>query len=335
MKAKLLNYICDPYTKSDLTLVDPVCNAAGDIMEGVLVADSGQRYPIREGIPLFKEQDEIARTVDSFGDEWNHFNFDNFKINWLTHTVRNTFGGLEFFKGKVVVDAGAGSGMQSLWMSQAGAEYVIALELSHSVFGVMRKNLAEVENVDIVQCSIDQPPLKDNVIQGMVICHNVIMHTPSVEKTAHALWRLVAKGGEFVFNCYPKNDKGVIRKIRLGLYTLLRGFLSKRSFTFILNYARIMSMFRLIPILGILLEKSFFMVRGDVPKGPDYFKRAYKSGVLNTYDCYGSHKYQHLKTDNEIKNLVAELQPDSSKVKNMETYFLRPQPIGCALRLIK
>ncbi len=75
------------------------------------------------------------------------------------------------------------------------------------------------------------------------------------------------------------------------------------------------------------------MVRGDVPQGPCFLSRCYKAGVLNTFDCYGSHAYQHLKTDDEIRMLISELQPDLKKVLNLETYFLRPQPIGIALRL--
>lgn len=42
-------------------------------------------------------------------------------------------------------------------------------------------------------------------------------------------------------------------------------------------------------------------------------RRCYVAGVLNTFDCYGSHSYQHLKTNEEIKQLVFELQPDSGK----------------------
>jgi len=71
----------------------------------------------------------------------------------------------------------------------------------------------------------------------------VIQHTPSVEKTAHALYALTAPGGEFVFNCY-------------GL-------------------------------------------------------------------------------DDEIRELVNTLQPDITKILNMDKYFLRPAPIGCALRIFR
>lgn len=78
------------------------------------------------------------------------------------------------------------------------------MELSNAVDGVIKRNLAGLTNVDGIQCSIDRPALKGGSIEGIVICHNVIQHTPSVEKTAKALWSLVGKNGEFVFNCYIK-----------------------------------------------------------------------------------------------------------------------------------
>ena len=336
MNIRLLEFLCDPLDKSELTLTDAAWDADGRVISGLLVSQAGRRYPIRDGIPRFiAADDSLGNSVASFGDEWNHFNFDDFKVNWLTHTVANTFGRVAAFEKKVVVDCGAGSGMQSRWIADAGARHVIALELSHSVDDVMQRNLRGVANVDIVQCSIDQPPIKSNSIDGIVICHNVIQHTSSVERTAHALWELVGPGGEFAFNCYPKNDRGLIRKLRLAWYSLLRAVLSRLSFGSLLVYARILSVLRLIPILGWFLEKSGFMVRGDVPPGPAWVERAYKSGVLNTYDCYGSHSFQHLKTDEEIRALVAELQPDSRRVLNADRYFQRPQPIGIALRLLR
>jgi ubiquinone/menaquinone biosynthesis C-methylase UbiE len=334
MNPDLLRYLCDPVDKSPLTLVDGRKDLSGKIEEGVLVSAAGRCYPIHHRVPRFLSEEDEQAAVESFGDEWNYFNFDDFKLNWLTHTVKNTFGSADVFRGKVVVDAGAGSGMQTKWISEAGAARVIALELSHSIDGVMRDNLRDVANVDVIQCSIDRPPIRDGAIDA-VICHNVIQHTMSVEETARALWRIVGPKGEFVFNCYPKNDLGFLRKIRWGIYSGLRARLSTRSFRIRLAYAKLVALLRFIPVLGVALEKMLVVVRGDVPKGPNYLRRCYKSAVLNTFDWYGAHRYQHHKRDEEIRALVTELQPDSAKVLNLGRYFERPQPIGIALRLVK
>jgi SAM-dependent methyltransferase len=334
MTPALLDYLCDPKDRSVLKLVDPIRDPAGSIQSGRLVSASGHEYPIRDGVPRFVPADARATSVKSFGDEWNELNFDQFRLNWLEHTVRNTFGSTDAFRGKVIVDAGAGSGMQSRWMAEAGAARVIALELSHSVDGVIPRNLAGAKNVDVVQCSIDEPPIKDGCIDGIVICHNVIQHTPSVEHTAGALWRLVRPGGELVFNCYLRNDFNLLRKLRFAMYRGLRGVLSRRSFGFLLWYARTMSALRFVPGLGFALERANFMVLGHVPPGPRYLRRRYRAGVLNTFDWFGSHAFQHHKSRDEIRRLVETLQPDPGKVSNLDTYLRLPAPPpGCAIRI--
>ncbi len=195
----LLNYICEPVTKAPLKLENPVFDKDGNIQRGDLVTPSGKKYPIINGIPRFVDFD-FAKTVQSFGNEWNHFNFIDHKINWLAHTVANTFGSTEAFQGKLIVDAGGGSGSQTKWFAEYGARHVILMDLSHSVDDVVLRNLVGLKNIDVIQCSIDAPPIKNESIDGIVYCHNVIQHTPSVEKTAHALYALTAPSGEFVFN---------------------------------------------------------------------------------------------------------------------------------------
>jgi len=343
MNPKLLEILCDPISKEPLRLKDEILDCDGCVSEGFLVTSSGQLYPIRNGIPRFLPEAALSRSVESFGDEWNFFNFTKFKIHWLAHTVKNTFGSVDAFKSKFIVDAGGGSGAQTLWMLEAGAEHVVMLELSDSVDDVVQRNLkpSGYRNYDVIQCSIDAPPLKPGSIEGIVYCHNVIQHTPSVEKTARALFDLVAPGGEFIFNCYPLNDQGVLRWIRFHLiYRPIRHILSRMPFSVILAYARTMGLLRQVPGLGVILEKSSLCIQGDVPrvKSENYLthlKRQYRATALNTFDGFGSHSFQHHKSDAEIRALIAELQPNPEKIMNTDKYFSRPAPIGCALRIFR
>ena len=339
----LLSILCDPVTRGPLTLCDAEYDASGNIWSGRLINAEGRVYPVRAGIPRFvgDESGELAESVRSFGDEWNHFNFKRHKIQWLDHTVANTFGSVDSFRDKVVVDAGAGSGSQSAWMLEAGARHVILLELSHAVDGVISRNLKEggCSNYDIIQCSIDAPPIADASIDGIVICHNVIQHTPDVKKTAEALFRIVAPGGEFVFNCYPKNDAGFLRSLRFRLVHVgFRSIMRRAPFSVTLAYARLMGALRLVPLLGYGIEKAGLCVQGEVRdrvKGTAKLKARYRATALNTFDAFGSHTYQHYLSDDQIRTMVRELQPASEKVLNLDRYFLRPPPIGCAIRVGK
>jgi SAM-dependent methyltransferase len=337
----LLPLLVDPRTGGKLVLEDAVCEGE-TIVAGRLVAEDGTAYPVVRGIPRFLPPG-LAASVTSFGDEWNYFNFTDFKLQWLSHTVRNTFGSTEAFRDKVVVDAGGGSGAQSLWILESGAKHVIMLELSHSVDDVVQRNIdsRRWRNFDLIQCSIDAPPLARPSIDGIVMCHNVIQHTPSVERTARALFDLVKPGGEFVFNCYGKNDVGVLRWIRWHLvYLPLRAVLRRMPFRVIVAYARVMACLNLIPGLGLMLNKLLLCAQGDVPviSGEGFLgrcKRRFKACSLNTMDAFGSHAFQHHKTDGEIQVLVRDLQPDLGKVRNYDDYFRRPQPIGIALRVFR
>lgn len=218
---------------------------------------------------------------------------------------------------------------------------MIMMDLSHSVDDVVKRNLAGLTNVDVIQCSIDAPPLRDQSIDGIVYCHNVIQHTPSVEKTAHALFGLVAPGGEFVFTCYGLNDETPIRWVRWHLvYKPLRAVLSRMPFGVIMFYARLMALLNLVPVVGSILRMSMLCVQGDVPLlvGETTWarmKRRFKNTALNTFDWYGSHQYQHHRTDEEMRVLTRALQPDASKVRNTGNYFRRPAAIGSALRIYR
>ncbi|MEO8035328.1 MAG: class I SAM-dependent methyltransferase [Acidobacteriota bacterium] len=341
MNLSLVDQLCDPETGAPLSLQDAMLGEHGRIESGRLVAASGRSYAIRHGIPRFVDAAPgLADTVTSFGDQWNHFNFVNFHTHWLQHTVRNTFGSVDAFRDKVIVDAGSGSGAQTLWMLQSGARHVIALELSHSVDGVIQRNLraSGYENWDVIQCSIDAPPLRQQSVD-LVMCHNVIQHTPSVERTAHALFALVAPGGEFVFNCYPKNDEGLLRWARVHLlYAPLRAVLSRCPFRVNLAYATVMAGLHLIPGLGSLLEKAGFCSEGEVLTADGAapgLRRRFQATRLNTFDRFGSHTYQHLKSDDELRHLLVGLQPDATRILNVDSYFSRPAPIGCALRVVR
>lgn len=60
----------------------------------------------------------------------------------------------------------------------------------------MPRNLVGVKNVDVIQRTIDVPPLRDQSIDGTDYRHDNIQYTSSLEKAGHAPYPLAALGGE-------------------------------------------------------------------------------------------------------------------------------------------
>ncbi|MBI1327639.1 MAG: methyltransferase domain-containing protein [Alphaproteobacteria bacterium] len=330
MKQAILNLLCLPETKEPF------------VKDGVdyIATETGKKIPVVNNIPRFTGY-VGAETVQSFGEQWNKFNFDAFKQNWLQHTVQNTFGTTDAFKEKIIVDAGAGSGMQTRWIAESGAAHVLSLELSHAVDGIIKQNLEGLTNVTSIQCSIDAPPVKDNSVD-MVYCHNVIQHTPSVEKTAQALYALVKPGGELVMNCYHEGmfGTGWKRTIRRPIYTALRAVLPRCPKFIIYAYAYFVALFGIVPVIGKALGGAGIVVDGDVPRlenesALSYSARRYKQFALNTYDFYGYHVYQHVLNKEQLQSLLLSLQPDKTKIENFERYFETPLLPGMAFRITK
>jgi uncharacterized protein YbaR (Trm112 family) len=61
MLLRLLDYICDPIDKSDLTLENAKRDDAGNIVEGTLRSESGRVFPIVNGVPRFVQTESNER----------------------------------------------------------------------------------------------------------------------------------------------------------------------------------------------------------------------------------------------------------------------------------
>jgi len=180
MKIQWVEYICDPLDKSKLDFCKITKKHGDDVVSGVLKSKSGNYYKIKNGVPiLLTKSSQAISTVVSFAYEWNEFDFDYGKKGWLSDIVKPTVESLEYFKDKIIVDCGAGSGRQSLWMVQAGAKFVFALELSDAS-RMITKKVADITNhkIFVIQCDISNPPIDTkNIKIGLIYCINVIQHT--------------------------------------------------------------------------------------------------------------------------------------------------------------
>jgi SAM-dependent methyltransferase len=185
-------------------LVCPLCRCElgvtaqrenGEIQEGTLSCSRcSVTYPIIRGIPRFVPQENYATT---FGHQWTRY--ARLQLDSQNHTTfsRDRFYSITEWNpaalaGKLVLDAGCGSGRFAEVALAAGAE-VVALDLSSAV-EPCRANLGGNRRLHCVQASLYELPFRPGQFD-FVYCIGVIQHTPDPKKSVQCLLDKVAVGG--------------------------------------------------------------------------------------------------------------------------------------------
>jgi len=169
MKEKLLEYLACPLCRG--TLRCEITQISADfpwkeILDGSLHCRQCQKaYPIRAGIPrLIPDQqvEEVQKTVDGFGYEWNKFNrqiadtYMSQQQNFYDFIHPVTAG---FFEGKRVLDAGCGMGRFLKLGAEFGSTEIIGVDLSATVDAAYG-NTCRLPNAHVVQGDILRLPFK-------------------------------------------------------------------------------------------------------------------------------------------------------------------------------
>lgn len=185
------------------------CPECGDALKHVadlLVCASGEhRFPVVGGVPRMLPNAFDARTRESFGREWDLH--ERGGRTWgmdVDERVRVFFlEPLELspgdVRGKVVLDAGCGSGTQSVAYTVLGMD-VIAVDISESVVqGHAYRHEhagAHPDRVQFVQADLRRPPVARAAVD-VIHSVGVLHHTPDPRQTVRVLRPLLRDGGVF------------------------------------------------------------------------------------------------------------------------------------------
>ncbi|MBI4489898.1 MAG: methyltransferase domain-containing protein [Deltaproteobacteria bacterium] len=252
MRYRLLDLLACPHCREPFALEAFEC-AVGhrgeeEVEQGLLKSACGAWYPIVDGVPVILpnalniysqfavryrallpewtfSQEEIAqferekrKTQESFGFEWTVYS--------AVHEERDRAyaleGGLtpEYFRGKLVLDAGCGYGRHTRVVQQFGAE-VVGLDLSVAVRNA-RRLTRELPNIHIVQGDLFSPPFPHEGFD-LVYSWGVLHHTPNPRKAFDGLVDFVREGGDISVKIYRKRPapaalvESLIRKLTLRL----------------------------------------------------------------------------------------------------------------------
>ncbi|WP_370154003.1 class I SAM-dependent methyltransferase [Ferrovibrio sp.] len=175
----------------------PVVSAATDRLT---LAD-GSSIPVVNGVPRFVASDQYVR---SFSFQWTLYksaqhdapnNSDFSKTDFISKTGLTP----EDVRGKLVLDAGCGSGRLLELLAEWGA-WVIGADLSLSV-DVAHHCLLGHDRSIVLQADIGNLPFRPETFDFVVSC-GVLHHTPDTREYAGRLVPLVRPGGELAIWVY-------------------------------------------------------------------------------------------------------------------------------------
>ena len=169
----------------------------------------GETYPVVGGIPRFltdlspgKQQvqrsfnHEHARYLDS---RYLHFT-PRLVEQWLDDVKLPA----DYFKGKLVLDAGCGSGRWAYAMALLGAT-VVAVDFTDAGVAVTHEATMWLENVTVLQADIARLPFRHDRFD-CVVSWGVLHHTPDTKTSFDRLVPLVKRGGTLYVMVYEKHN---------------------------------------------------------------------------------------------------------------------------------
>lgn len=180
-----------------------------EIVEGTIFCECGQKWSIIGGIPRFLPDQlapDIKKTQETFSSEWKMFHFGernwgqdiSFRKNLFLHSMQAT---PDDMKGKVIFDAGCGSGVLSIEMAKSFGMEVIALDLASGIQNAYEHN--DSPYVYFVQGSVLEPPLRNHSCD-YVYCAGVLVHCPDTRAGLKTIIRTLKPGGRcFIWVYHP------------------------------------------------------------------------------------------------------------------------------------
>ncbi|MEX2204978.1 MAG: class I SAM-dependent methyltransferase [Myxococcota bacterium] len=222
-------------------LICPSCGAglAAEGASAVVRCAAGHRFPIRAGVPRLltfealgsapaagsaKEDDALA-IGDSFGAEWEQFDYDKSRTWHETVEDRCKLWLQELdttpaeLAGRVVLDAGCGNGTLSVGVSDFGCD-VLAVDVSDSVtrahaFAARKNN----QRVHFVQGDLTNLPVKPESMD-FVYSSGVLHHNPNTLEALRVVARALKPGGKIYIWLYHP-EPGLKFWLQLRLRSLI------------------------------------------------------------------------------------------------------------------
>jgi 2-polyprenyl-3-methyl-5-hydroxy-6-metoxy-1,4-benzoquinol methylase len=186
----------------NIELICPKSKTALKKSGDMLVSSEGHKYPIKNGVPRFVEEDNYS---NSFGEQWNIFSatqLDTKSGKSITADRLAKCLGSDLWgnlKGKSILEGGCGAGRFTEVLLKQKAK-VWSVDFSCAVDANV-KNFSITDEHKVFQASILNLPFQEETFD-IVLCLGVIQHTPDPVETIAALYRQVKPSGFLVIDHY-------------------------------------------------------------------------------------------------------------------------------------
>ncbi len=207
MNRDLLDILSDSASNEQFELRDPIYENER-VKSGYLVsASSDSEYEIKDFIPRFVSDQKYAT---SFGYEWHFFKKTQLDSHTGTHISRDRWSDItgyqpEDMKGKVVLEAGCGSG-RFLEIVAPFSKKCIGLDMSSAVDAASDNLIRDFSTVDIIQADLNRTAIQKNSVD-FVYSIGVLDHIPDTLKGIKSLVSLIKPGGELAVWLYGPHLK--------------------------------------------------------------------------------------------------------------------------------
>jgi 2-polyprenyl-3-methyl-5-hydroxy-6-metoxy-1,4-benzoquinol methylase len=273
---------------------------------GGLLESRPDRYVCRYCRTTYPIQDEIPRFLPPLSDAEQQvrrsFNLEHARfrqsrhLHFVPELVDQWLDQIrlprEYFKGKLVLDAGCGSGRWTYALALLGAQ-VVAVDLTEEGVGITRRATAGLENVTVLQANVMRLPFQPDSFD-VVVSWGVLHHTADTKSAFRRLVPLIKKGGYGYIMVYEKHNP-----VKHACTNVVRRILRRFSEETRYRFCRHLIIWN--PVAHLLLKH--LLISETRYKVTDPLELSTKQ--LGLYDAY-SPAFNHTHTQDEVSAWFAE-----------------------------
>ena len=247
------------------------------------------------------------KTVQSFGDEWSHFDQTGMENQEAYKIFKNYFSIFPFkklSKSSEGFDMGCGSGRWAKFVAPR-VHHLNCIDPSKKALNVAKKNLSQYKNISFYNASVSDATVKKNS-QDFGYCLGVLHHIPNTKQGIKDCASLLKKNAPFLLYLYYNfENRSSLFKALWKISNLIRKFCSIMPTKFKILLTTIIAYVIYLPLarMSLILEKLGLNVN-NFPLS-DYRNKSFYFMKTDSLDRFGTRLEKRFSKD-EITEMLEE-----------------------------